>query len=79
MFVVRVPSMFQTRADHLVHRIYASSSAALLPSMRSHLNFYVSLDLPPPKRRRTLAGSIISTALSAALIGTAVGLTVYRL
>ncbi|KAI8985784.1 hypothetical protein BD414DRAFT_489226 [Trametes punicea] len=36
-------------------------------------------DLPPPKRRRTLAGSIISTALSAALIGTAVGLTVYRL
>ncbi|KAH9935979.1 uncharacterized protein BXZ73DRAFT_89466 [Epithele typhae] len=37
------------------------------------------VDLPPPKRRRTLAGSIISTALSAALIGTAVGLTVYRL
>ncbi|KAH9849842.1 hypothetical protein C2E23DRAFT_837511 [Lenzites betulinus] len=36
-------------------------------------------DLPPPKRRRTLAGSIVSTALSAALIGTAVGLTVYRL
>ncbi|KAM5533814.1 hypothetical protein V8D89_012477 [Ganoderma adspersum] len=36
-------------------------------------------DLPPPKRRRTLAGSLISTALSAALIGTAVGLTVYRL
>ncbi|KAF8889260.1 hypothetical protein BD779DRAFT_1520648 [Infundibulicybe gibba] len=37
-------------------------------------------DLPPPsKRRRGLAGSIVSTALSAALIGTAVGLTVYRL
>ncbi|KAI0796191.1 hypothetical protein C8Q75DRAFT_745620 [Abortiporus biennis] len=36
-------------------------------------------ELPPPKRRRTLAGSIVSTALSAALIGTAVGLTVYRL
>lgn len=36
-------------------------------------------DLPPPKRRKTLAGSIVSTALSAALIGTAVGLTVYRL
>ncbi|KAI0736401.1 hypothetical protein C8Q72DRAFT_799489 [Fomitopsis betulina] len=36
-------------------------------------------DLPPSKRRRTLAGSIVSTALSAALIGTAVGLTVYRL
>ncbi|KAI0741979.1 hypothetical protein C8Q80DRAFT_1221792 [Daedaleopsis nitida] len=47
--------------------------------MPSQLNFYVSIDLPPPKRRRTLAGSIISTALSAALIGTAVGLTVYRL
>ncbi|PSR80360.1 hypothetical protein PHLCEN_2v6745 [Hermanssonia centrifuga] len=36
-------------------------------------------DLPPPKRRKTLAGSIVSTAVSAALIGTAVGLTVYRL
>ncbi|RDX54205.1 hypothetical protein OH76DRAFT_1073016 [Lentinus brumalis] len=48
-------------------------------SMPTQLNFYVSVDLPPPKRRRTLAGSLISTALSAALIGTAVGLTVYRL
>ena len=47
--------------------------------MTAKLNFYVSIDLPPPKRRRTLAGSIISTALSAALIGTAVGLTGYRL
>ncbi|TBU39770.1 hypothetical protein BD309DRAFT_1050089 [Dichomitus squalens] len=47
--------------------------------MPCQLNFYISLDIPPPKRRRTLAGSIISTALSAALIGTAVGLTVYRL
>ncbi|TFK52048.1 hypothetical protein OE88DRAFT_1658820 [Heliocybe sulcata] len=36
-------------------------------------------ELAPTKRRRTLAGSIVSTALSAALIGTAVGLTVYRL
>ena len=52
---------------------------SLVLSMPSQLNFYVSIDLPPPKRRRTLAGSIISTALSAALIGTAVGLTVYRL
>ncbi|KAI0321593.1 hypothetical protein OF83DRAFT_1161740 [Amylostereum chailletii] len=36
-------------------------------------------ELPPAKRRRGLAGSIVSTAVSAALIGTAVGLTVYRL
>ncbi|KIY70106.1 hypothetical protein CYLTODRAFT_420079, partial [Cylindrobasidium torrendii FP15055 ss-10] len=37
-------------------------------------------EMPPPaKRRRGLAGSIVSTAVSAALIGTAVGLTVYRL
>lgn len=36
-------------------------------------------DLPPTKRRRGLAGSIVSTAWSAALIGTAVGLSVYRL
>ncbi|KAK2462257.1 hypothetical protein APHAL10511_005753 [Amanita phalloides] len=33
----------------------------------------------PTKRRRSLTDSIVSTALSAALIGTAVGLTVYRL
>ncbi|KAF7974119.1 hypothetical protein HWV62_13329 [Athelia sp. TMB] len=39
----------------------------------------IAADLPPNKKRRTLAGSIASTALSAALIGTAVGLTVYRL
>ncbi|TFK39514.1 hypothetical protein BDQ12DRAFT_665338 [Crucibulum laeve] len=37
-------------------------------------------EMPPPaKRRRGLAGQIVSTAVSAALIGTAVGLTVYRL
>lgn len=39
----------------------------------------VDAELPPAKRRKGLAGSIFSTALSAALIGTAVGLTVYRL
>ena len=39
----------------------------------------MELELPPAKRRKGLAGSIVSTALSAALIGTAVGLTVYRL
>jgi hypothetical protein len=43
------------------------------------LTIHVTIDLPPPKRRKTLAGSLVSTALSAALIGTAVGLTVYRL
>ncbi|KIP03430.1 hypothetical protein PHLGIDRAFT_37433 [Phlebiopsis gigantea 11061_1 CR5-6] len=43
------------------------------------LTLHVTIDLPPPKRRKTLGGSIVSTALSAALIGTAVGLTVYRL
>jgi hypothetical protein len=42
------------------------------------VNYFIA-DLPPAKRRRTLAGSIVSTAVSAALIGTAVGLTVYRL
>ncbi|KAG5643365.1 hypothetical protein DXG03_001013 [Asterophora parasitica] len=42
--------------------------------------FASDTEVPPPaKRRRGLAGSIVSTALSAALIGTAVGLTVYRL
>ena len=37
------------------------------------------VELPPTKRRRGLAGSIVSGALSAALIGAAVGVTVYRL
>ncbi|KAI0299204.1 hypothetical protein BC826DRAFT_995992 [Russula brevipes] len=36
-------------------------------------------ELPPAKRRRTLAGTIVSGAVNAALIGTAVGLTVFRL
>lgn len=48
--------------------------------MPTCLFLLIHVDLPPPsKRRRGLAGSIVSTALSAALIGTAVGLTVYRL
>ena len=41
--------------------------------------FYVCIEFPPAKRRRTLAGTIVSGAVNAALIGTAVGLTVYRL
>ena len=40
---------------------------------------HVCIDLPPAKRRRTLAGTIVSGAINAALIGTAVGLTVFRL
>lgn len=41
--------------------------------------YQVYAEQHPPKRRRTLAGSILDTAVSAALVGTAVGLTVYRL
>jgi len=43
------------------------------------VSFHVCLDLPPAKRRRTLASTIIFGAVNAALIGTAVGLTAYRL
>jgi hypothetical protein len=39
----------------------------------------IDIDLPPVKRRRGLADSLVSTAVNAALIGTAVGYTVYRL
>ncbi|KAI9509682.1 hypothetical protein F5148DRAFT_1185777 [Russula earlei] len=39
----------------------------------------MTTDLPPAKRRRTFAGTIVSSAVNAALIGTAVGLTVFRL
>ncbi|KAI9573935.1 hypothetical protein HD554DRAFT_572626 [Boletus coccyginus] len=44
-----------------------------------NLLIIIHVELPPAKWRRTLAGSIVSTALSAAQIGTAFGLTVYRL
>ncbi|PPR08303.1 hypothetical protein CVT24_000762 [Panaeolus cyanescens] len=47
--------------------------------MSSRLILQFNVEMPPNKKRRGLAGSIVSTALSAALIGTAVGLTVYRL
>lgn len=47
--------------------------------MMSRLILTLHLEMPPLKKRRGLAGSIVSTAVSAALIGTAVGLTVYRL
>ncbi|KAF8579903.1 hypothetical protein K439DRAFT_1663007 [Ramaria rubella] len=39
----------------------------------------VDAELPPAKRRKTFTDSIISTAFSAALIGTAVGMTAYRM
>ena len=45
----------------------------------NRLILLLHIEMPPLKRRRGLAGSIISTAISAALIGSAVGLTVYRL
>ncbi|KAL5513087.1 hypothetical protein ACEPAH_3485 [Sanghuangporus vaninii] len=39
----------------------------------------VELELPPAKRRKGIAESVISTAFNAALVGAAVGLTVFRL
>ncbi|KAM6496754.1 hypothetical protein JOM56_007227 [Amanita muscaria] len=60
-----------------------NSTGYLVTGMPSSAEYHEVVDteeLPPPaKRRRGLAGSIVSTAISAALIGTAVGLTVYRL
>ena len=43
------------------------------------ISFHVCIEFPPAKRRRTLAGALVSSAVNAALIGTAVGITVYRL
>jgi uncharacterized membrane protein len=43
------------------------------------ITFYFCVELPPAKRRRTFASTIVSGALNAALIGTAVGITIYRL
>ena len=36
-------------------------------------------DLPPAKRRKGIAETVISTAFNAALVGAAVGLTVFKL
>jgi len=49
------------------------------PEAREEEQGTEEMELPPAKRRRTLAGTIVSGAVNAALIGTAVGLTVYRL
>jgi hypothetical protein len=45
----------------------------------NRLILVLRIEMPPLKRCRSLAGSIISTVVSAALIGSAVGLTLYRL
>lgn len=55
--------------------LYPSSDAVKLMCITSHS----PTDLPPSKRRKGITGSVISTAFGAALIGAAVGLTVYRL
>lgn len=55
------------------------NTTTLTAMTSSRLILLVHVDMPPLKKRRGLAGTIISTALNAALIGGAVGLTVYRL
>ncbi|KAH0582414.1 hypothetical protein H2248_010357 [Termitomyces sp. 'cryptogamus'] len=62
------------------HTFFYSFPLISILEMFDRLILVLHIEMPPPaKRRRGLAGSIVSTALSAALIGTAVGLTVYRL
>jgi hypothetical protein len=65
----------------LILILFCTPLTLIALSMILNLNFLIciNVDQPPTKRRRTLVGSIASTALSAALIGSAVGLTVYRL
>jgi hypothetical protein len=58
----------------------ASCNSAISPEgLEEDQGSEMAPDLPPAKRRRTLAGTIFSGAVNAALIGTAVGLTAYRL
>jgi len=67
-----VSPLFLSLSTNLPHSFYFP--------MILNLNFLICIHVElPSKRRRTLVGSIASTALSAALIGSAVGLTVYRL
>lgn len=66
---------FYICVSHLFIHSHSFCSLLLMVS----LYLLINVELPPAKRRRGLAGSIVSTAFSAAVIGTAVGLTVYRL
>jgi len=75
----------RARALHARHTCSVQSPLLLLTSqslwtvmLMQNILFLIDLS-PPCKKRRGLAGSIVSTAVNAALIGTAVGLTVYRL
>jgi hypothetical protein len=61
-------------------RLPLRPSCFSIMSNKTQVVLLLNVDMPAPaKRRRGLAGSIVSTALSAAHIGIAVGLTVYRL
>lgn len=75
----RTTNLYRARTLFFVPSIQHFHSHFFFP-MLTRFIILLHVDLPPPpKRRRGLAGSIVSTALNAALIGTAVGLTVYRL
>lgn len=79
-FALSAMVCLQAAAAFLVFYVLVTVSLlVLMLCILSLSHFLLPADLPPAKRRRTLAGSIVSTAVSAALIGTAVGLTVYRL
>ncbi|KAF6753135.1 hypothetical protein DFP72DRAFT_849497 [Ephemerocybe angulata] len=59
--------------------LYLLATLLLTVHVWTRILLSAHVDLPPTKRRRGIAGSIVETAWSAALIGTAVGLTVYKL
>ena len=78
-------SLYHFFTTNLIFRFLLSITSIILALIlhptdaMTRLIFLLQVDMPPLKKRRGLAGSIVNTAVSAALIGTAVGLTVYRL
>ena len=75
--VLTQPTLSYYLLSSSLHTLHLLSFTSTMATDR--LILLLRIELPPLKRRRGLAGSIISTAVSAALIGSAVGLTVYRL
>lgn len=72
--------VFYLRLLRFLSSLFTPPFSPIFLLMSTRLILLLHVEMPPPaKRRRGLAGTIVTTALNAALIGTAVGLTVYRL
>lgn len=73
------PTSLFCLAEFSSRRSVPKTKRSLLPMSLYFFRSTSELSLAPPPKRRRLGETIITTAINAALIGTAVGLTAYRL